>query len=111
MKPWLNDGPVLLIDDASVRSSTFRLGCFHTLRARSTDLSLRSVEKKDKTRLLFCIFIDNKTTDGDLGNSRQHGAILFQCLVTPCVSRMVLQFSIYRTTSVWVKSVEKHTFT
>lgn len=64
--------------------------CFH-----------HSKMNKCQTKLLFCIFIDNKTTDGDLVNSRQHGAILFECLVTPCVSRMVLQFSIYRTISAW----------
>lgn len=51
---------------------------------------------KHETKQLFCIFIDNKTTDGDLVNSRQQGAVLFECLVTPCVSRMVLQFSIYK---------------
>lgn len=27
------------------------------------------------TELLFCIFIDNKTTDGDFVNSRQNGVI------------------------------------
>lgn len=29
-----------------------------------------------QTKVLFCIFIDNKTTDGDLVDSRRHGAVL-----------------------------------
>lgn len=72
---------------------------------------------KHQTNVLFCIFIDNKTTDGDFVNSRQQGAVVLECLVTPCVSRMVLQFSIYRTVSVWgegrisFRVSEKHTFT
>lgn len=59
-----------------------------------------------QAKLLFCIFIDNKTTDGDLVSSRQHGAVLLGPLVTPSVRWMVLQFSIYRT-KVWRRERRK----
>lgn len=36
-----------------------------------------------QTKVLFCIFIDNKTTDGDLVDSRRHGAVLLRVSSDP----------------------------
>lgn len=41
--------------------------------------------------MVICIFIDNKTTDGDLVNSRQQGAnIFFKCVGTPMCKQDVI---------------------
>lgn len=54
------------------------------------------ISKREQTKTVILYFID-KTTDGDLVNSRQLGANLLECQGTLCISRMVLQFIIYKT--------------